>query len=259
MQILILVALMTFVAAASGFVGSFALSKRMTLVADAFSHVALPGLGLAFLINANPLYGGILALLLGAIVIWVIQEKSKLPVENIVGIIFIFSLALGALLTPQGDLIEALFGGAVAVSMSELAISIALASLIILIMYFVKERLALVELSPEISKSLKIKSGFYNFLFLIIFALTVILGLKFLGVLLMGALIIIPSAIAKLFSWSQNSDIVLSQAFAILSVNAGLAVNSFYNTPLGPTIAIVCFALFVIGFSIRLAANYVIK
>jgi zinc transport system permease protein len=253
MQELLLIALMTFVAAASGLVGSFALNKRMTLVADAFSHVALPGLGLALLIHANPLYGGIIALLLGAAFIWLLQEKSHLPTENVVGMIFIFSLALGALLTPKEDLIDALFGGPGIVGMSEFAISIIAASLIMLALYRMKEKLTLIELSPEISKTMKVNASVYNFLFLLLFSLTVILGLKFLGVLLMGALIIIPSAIAKLFSWSQNSDILLSMLAAVIAANTGLIASMGLATPLGPTIAIACFVLFVLGLILKMA------
>ena len=258
-ELLMLAVLMIFVAAASGFVGTFALQKRMSLVGDAFSHVALPGFGLAILIHANPLYGGILAMILGAIIIWALQEKSRLPVDNVVGIIFITSLALGALLTPQSDLVEALFGGATSVTLTELAISVLLATIVILVMYAMKERLTLMGLSQEISKSLKIPKSFYNFLYLLFFSLTVVLGLKFLGVMLMGALIIIPASISKLFSWNQKSDIILSQVFAIACVLSGLAISTLYSSPLGPTIVMVCFTLFIIGLASKQVLSFVCK
>ncbi len=246
-----LIVLMSFVAAASGIVGSFALHRRMSLVADAFSHVALPGIGLAFLAHSNPLYGGIIAILLGAIIIWFLEERSQLPTENIVGIIFIFSLALGAILTPEGEILEALFGGTPVIGTFEFAISILLSFIVIVTMLIIRNKLTLISLSPEIAQSIGIKKSLYNFIFLIVFSLAVILGLKFLGILLMGALIIIPAAISKIFSWNQKSDMILSQVFAIVSVNGGLWISHSYRLPLGPTIALVCFGLFIVGLVVK--------
>ncbi len=243
--------LMSIVAIAAGFIGSFVLHKRMSLVADAFTHIALPGIGLALIVNANPLYGGIVALILGTIIVWTIEEKSELPTENIVGIIFIFSLALGALLTPEKELLETLFGGVESISSQEFIVSSLLAIVSIVAIWLIKERITLISLSEEISKSLKIKKSLYNFIFLAIFSLTVILGLKFLGILLMGALIIIPAAISKLISWNQKSDIILSIVFAVISVNIGFIFNKLYALKLGPSIAITCFIFFIITFFIE--------
>jgi len=251
MENLYLPILMTIVAATAGFIGSFSLHKRMSLVADAFSHIALPGIGIALLINVNPLYGGIAALLIGTIIVWELEEKSHLPTENVVGIIFIFALALGAILTPEKDLIETLFGGMQKIEQNEFLISFTLAFLSIFIMWFIKERITIISLSLEISQSLKINKKLYNFIFLAIFSMTVILGLKFLGILLMGALIIIPAAIGKIFAWNQKSDIFLSQLFAIISVNVGLLLHKYYNLPLGPTITIICFGMFILGLGIK--------
>lgn len=243
--------MMTCVAAASGLVGSFALHRRMSLVADAFSHIALPGIGLALLFHVNPLYGGIAALSLGALLIWALEEKTQLPTENIVGIIFITALAAGALLTPQEEILEALFGGLQTISFTEAAISIALGLFAILAIIAMRDRLMLLAISSEISSSMHIKRGVWNLFFLSIFSLTVILGLKFLGILLMGALIIIPAAIAKMFSWNQRSDMVLSSLIAVLAVNSGYGVARMFGFDLGPTIALTCSGMFAVGLLIR--------
>ena len=242
---------MTCVAAASGLVGSFALHRRMSLVADAFSHIALPGIGLALLFHVNPLYGGIAALSFGAVLIWALEERTQLPTENIVGIIFITALAAGALLTPEGEILEALFGGSQTVSLTEFYVSTGLGLFTIGAMIKMKDRLMLLAISPEISSSMHIKRGVWNFFFLAIFSLTVILGLKFLGILLMGALIIIPAAIAKMFSWNQQSDMILSSIFAIIAVNGGYGLTQFIGLQLGPTIVLTCSGIFAIGLLVR--------
>jgi zinc transport system permease protein len=97
-------------AVAAGLVGSFGLMKRMLLAGDVISHVALPGLGLAFLLKINPLIGAATTLFMGTLLIWHLQKKTGLATENIIGVVFAASLGIGAAVTPNDDIIEALFG-----------------------------------------------------------------------------------------------------------------------------------------------------
>jgi hypothetical protein len=89
-------------AATAGLVGSFALMKRITLAGDAISHIALPGLGLALLLKVQPVLGGAVTLLAGALLIWRLQQRTSLATETAIGVIFTASLAVGALVTQRG-------------------------------------------------------------------------------------------------------------------------------------------------------------
>src|ERR1019366_740449 len=82
---------------ASGSVGSFVLLRRMALVGDALSHVALPGIALALAYHLDPFWGVIATLLAAAIVVWWLESKSNLPTEALVGLLFTASLAIGIL------------------------------------------------------------------------------------------------------------------------------------------------------------------
>src|SRR3990167_3917418 len=95
-----------FVGVAAGYLGSFMVLRRMALVGDALSHVALPGVALALLFNLNPFLGAIAFLGVTVIGIWIIEYRSSLSLDTIVGVFFTASLALGALLTPEHELIE---------------------------------------------------------------------------------------------------------------------------------------------------------
>jgi manganese/iron transport system permease protein len=92
-------------AAAAGLVGCFAVMRRMTLASDARSHVALPGIGLALLLHVNPVLGGFVALLLGTLLVWALEHKTRVPTETIVGVVFSAALALGSLLTSGEELV----------------------------------------------------------------------------------------------------------------------------------------------------------
>ncbi|HMA45271.1 MAG TPA: metal ABC transporter permease, partial [Gemmatimonadales bacterium] len=99
-------------AAAAGLVGCFAVMRRMTLASDAISHVALPGIGIALVLRINPLVGGVAALVIGTILVWGLEHRTKLPTEAVIGVVFSAALAIGSMLTSGEELIEALFGAA---------------------------------------------------------------------------------------------------------------------------------------------------
>lgn len=238
-------------ALASGMVGVFALMRRMSLAADAMSHIALPGLGLAFLYKINPLIGGATTLLIGALIIWRIEGKTKIPTETIIGVIFSLSLALGSLVTPEEDLIEALFGGIGGFSTMSFAITILLTLGIIAAIFAFKNKWILQMTSSDLARVTGLKNNQLSLYFLLIFALTVILGLKFLGALLMGSLIIIPAAAAKNFAWNIDSMLIAGALTAAISVLVGFLISQAYNVALGPTIIILASFIFFISLLLR--------
>jgi ABC-type Mn2+/Zn2+ transport system permease subunit len=91
-------------AVAAGLVGCFAVMRRMTLAADAFAHVALPGIGLALVLGFHPLTGALAALLAGGLLIWAIEGKTQLSTEAITGVVFSVALAIGSLTTSGEEL-----------------------------------------------------------------------------------------------------------------------------------------------------------
>lgn len=232
---------------AAGMVGVFALMRRMSLAADAMSHIALPGLGLAFLYKINPLIGGAATLLVGALIIWKIEGKTKIPTETIIGVIFSMSLALGSLITPQADLIEALFGGIGNMSIIGFTITILISLGIIAAVLALKNKFILQMISPDLASVSGLKSKRLNLYFLLIFAVTVILGLKFLGALLMGSLIIIPAAAAKNASWNINSMLVIAILAGAVSVIGGFILAPYYNLAMGPTTIVLASLIFLIS------------
>ena len=83
---------------AAGYIGSLMVLKRMALVGDAMSHVALPGLALGILFGFQPFLGAFAFLFVAAVVTWYLEEATKLSVESIVGVLFVLALAIGILL-----------------------------------------------------------------------------------------------------------------------------------------------------------------
>ncbi len=237
-------------AAVAGLVGGFALMRRMTLAGDVISHIALPGLGLALLFEFNPLLGGAATLFLGTILIWQLQKKTGLATETTIGVIFAASVAIGTLVTPEEDLIDALFGGFLKLNFMEFAIGLVAVILIAVFISRFKNRLVLGLFSPDLAISTGINLSRMNLYFLLIFSLTVILGLQFLGAILVGALIIIPAATARNLTHDLKKFLWFSALVSIVSVLIGYSASAYLNLDLGPSIisvASVMFGLTLIG------------
>jgi len=247
--------LMLLTALAAGLVGSFALMKRMSLAGDVISHIALPGLGLALLFQINPLIGAAAALLIGTILIWHLQKGGTLTTDVAIGVIFTGALAIGTLVTPSEDLIEALFGGIQSLDLLWFGLGILAVLLIVWFTFTFRHQLVLSLFSPELAAVSGVNVSRLNLYFLLIFSLTVLLGLQALGALLVGALIIIPAAIGRQLTHTLTAFLVTSSAASVMSVGIGFLLARFYphftighatlNLTPGPAIISVATILFV--------------
>jgi len=245
---LILIIVGAFVGAAAGFLGSFMVLKRMALVGDALSHVALPGIAVALMFNISPILGAFVALFIAIIGVWYFEKTSHIYPEALVGIFFTTSLALGVLITPEPDLLEALFGNIEKVQLTEAVIAIIISLLIILLTKIISKQLMLGIISQELTKSLKIPINKINFVYLLLVGTIVALGVKFVGTLLTGALVIIPAASAKNLSSGLKSYYYLSIIFGIVSAVGGVFLAALFHVPSGPMVILAGITIFVISY-----------
>ena len=242
---------------AAGLIGSFTLMKRMSLAGDVVSHIALPGLGLALLLGFNPLIGAAGALFLGTLLIWNLQERSTLTTDVAIGVIFTAALAIGTVLTPSEDLIEALFGGFQSLDAIWFVAGVAAVAAIVGFVIVFRHQLVLSLFSPELAAATGVNVSRLNLYFLLIFSLTVLLGVRFLGALLVGALIIVPAAIGRQLTHTLTAFLFTSALASVLSVGLGLTISLIYphitvghvtlNLALGPAIIGVATLLFVLS------------
>jgi ABC-type Mn2+/Zn2+ transport system permease subunit len=234
-------------AATAGLVGAFALMKRMTLAGDVISHVALPGIGLALLFSLNPVLGGAATLLLGTVLIWHLEKRTGLATETTIGVIFAASLAIGALLTPSEELIEALFGGFGTLTISGFFFYAVLAALVVGFLLRYRNQLVVNIFSPELARTSGINTNQLNLLYLLAFSVTVILGLQFLGALLVGSLIIVPAAAARQLTHQLKTFLIVSTGMSIASVIFGFLIAAAFELDKGPVVVTVASALFALS------------
>ncbi len=238
-------------AAAAGLVGCFAVMRRMTLASDAISHVALPGIGVALAFGVHPLLGGLVMLFLGTLLIWGIEHRTHMSTETVIGVVFSTALAAGSLLASGEDLIEALFGGPRTLGTWEIALGLTGALAVVAFVLTQRNRLVVSLVSSDMARTAGIDVDRLDLLFLLAFALTVALGLRYLGVLLMGSLIIIPAATAKHLARTLNGMLTTAVAVAVASTVLGGVVAGQLHRPTGPMIISVAAACFFLGLLIR--------
>jgi ABC-type Mn2+/Zn2+ transport system permease subunit len=240
-------ALSSTMALAAGLIGCFAVMRRMALAGDALSHVALPGIGVALALHIHPLFGAVAMLLFAGLLIWAIEDRSHLALETIIGVVFSGALAIGSLMTSGEDLIDALFGGAGMVSLAEIVFGVLTAAAVTIFVVWQRHALIVTLVSPDIARTIGIDVKRLNLLYLEMFALTVALGLRYLGVLLMGSLIIIPAATAKRVSRNLTQMLVIASVLAILVTIVGTLAASHFQRPTGPFIVTIAAGVFFLS------------
>jgi len=240
-----------FIGGAAGYLGSLMLTKRMALVGDALGHVALPGMGLALLLGLDVSLGAFVFLLLGIFLIWLLEIKTSLPTEALVGVIFVASLAVGFLIVPELELLEALFGDISKVSFGTAAVSAVLSVAIFLVIGRIYPKMILAGISSDLAKSEGINVKRQNFVYLLLIALMVALGVKIVGSLLVGALVIIPAATARNLSKTLKGYYMGSIIFGVLSCLFGSLLFKFTGLPAGPVIILTSTFFFLVSLILK--------
>lgn len=238
-------------AVAAGLVGSFAVMRRMSLASDALSHVALPGIGIALALHLHPVVGAIAALVLGALLVWGLERRTGISTETVVGVVFSLALAVGSLLATGEELVDALLGSPGTLEPWEVGLGLAGAAAISAFVLVERHRLVLSLVSSDLARTSGIGVARLELLYLLAFSLTVALGLRYLGVLLMGSLAIIPAAAAKNLARSLGQMLGLSVTVAVASTLVGEVIASRSGRPPGAIIIIVAATLFLVSLPLR--------
>lgn len=237
--------------ATSGYIGSFMVLKRMSLVGDALSHVALPGIAIALVFGVNPMIGAIVALFFAAFGIWYLEEHSEIYPDALVGVFFTASLALGLLITPEVELLEALFGNIDSIGLLDGILTVVGAAIIFVAAFMVSKKLLLTIVSKDLAKSQGINVKRVDLIYLLLVSSVVALGVKFLGTLLTGAMVILPAVTAKNLARDIESFQILSMVLGVFATIAGIMIARNYDLASGPVIVLTAVALFILSYLFR--------
>jgi len=238
-------------------IGVFLVVRRLSLMADALSHITLSGLAagillqknLSFFQPINPMYMGMFFSVIGSLFIEQLRKAYRFYQELAIPIILSAGIGLGVVLISIAngfnvDLFSYLFGSVVAITRSDLW-TVSIVGLIVLlsIVFLYKELFAL-SFDEEYAEISGIKKRFVNLVFSILVALTIAISMRIVGILLVSALITLPVAAALRISRSFFHTFWISILFAQLAVLGGMVLSFYLNWAPGGTI--VLFAVLIL-------------
>lgn len=235
------------VGAASGAVGAFIILRRMALVGDALSHVALPGIALSLAYDLDPFWGVLVFLLAAAVIVWWLEGKTSLPADALVGLLFTASLAVGILTIPNAEILESLFGVFPVFTPFVFLAVMAVTVILIFFTFFFSRKMLTAVIFPEMAR-IKSNKRIDDLILFLIFAFTVAIGIKLVGTLLMGALTIIPASIAKNLARGFKAYMALSAVLGALVAVVGVGLAKYYGFLPGPTIVLLGIFIFFLSF-----------
>ena len=241
-------------------VGTYVVLRGMAFFGDALAHAILPGVAIGYLVGGGargPLFWwGLLAAVISAVGIGTISKKAKINEDTAIGIVFASMFALGIALISSVrnytvDLAHFLFGDVLGVSNQDLLLIAVFSGLIVLtVMIFYKEFLVL-SFDPLLAETLRLPARTLEYLLLVLIAVTIIVSLQTVGVALMVAMLVTPSASAFLLTRRLPYMMLLGAVFASLSGVIGLYISFYASIASGAAIVLTCTAFFILAWLFR--------
>jgi len=236
--------------------GVFVFIKRMSFFSDGIAHSAILGLALAFLFNFNIILSALATGITFSLLVYFLERKTKIHADTLIGLVFVSSLSLGLILMSlkagyQPELLNFLVGNILTISDFDFILTIIFSILILIFFLFQFFKLVLILLDPVEAKLRKLNVNFYELLFYLILGISIILGIKIVGVILITAFLILPPAISSLIANSFKSFYILSIIFSLINVFLGFLISNLYNFPLGASIVISSSCIFFLLFLVK--------
>ncbi len=235
-------------------VGSYLMVQRLALLGDAISHSVLPGLAIAFILNANIFIGAFIAGIISTLLINVIRTYSRIKEDAAMGIVFSAFFALGVTLITlvqkdnKIDLNHFLFGNILGVTIEDVRDTFIIAIIILTVVVLIYKELLFYTFDPLGAEAAGLPVNKLNLGLMALIALTIVASLKAVGVILVLSLLITPAATAYLLVEQLHKVMFLGVGIGIFSSISGMYLSYFYNLPSGPAIVLVTFGLFMLAF-----------
>ncbi|EHL31810.1 metal ABC transporter permease [Legionella drancourtii] len=236
-----------FIGGVSGYLGSLMLSKRMALVAGPLGHLTLPGIAIALLYGFSIALGAFPFVLLGIVFIWLLELRTKLPMEALTAVVFASGIAVAFLFLPIEQAQSALIGDITKISYLETVVSGSVALFLFFIIKLIYPKMVLINISEDLAQSEGINVKKYNFIYLTLIAIVVAIGVQMVGGLLTAALVSIPPASARNVSRNLTQYSLISILVGVVASCIGILLFKFTGLPSGPLIILASTFIFLIS------------
>ena len=233
-------------------IGTFLVAKRYSLIADSLAHVSLAGVAAVVLLGLNPILGALAVAAVGAFAIEKLRAGKHVTGEVALAMFLSSGLAVAVVLIGLNtrvniDLMSFLFGSITTVSAQDVWIICGLATLIIGAVGVLYRQLAYTSFDEEQAQASGLRVHLLNQALILLAAATVVLSLRIVGGLLIGALTVIPVAAAAQVARSFRQTMFFAVGFGLLAVIAGLLASFYLDLAAGGTIVLTALILFLLA------------
>lgn len=245
-----------FIAIACALLGVFLILRKDAMIGHGLAHVTFAGVALGLFLNVMPLALALVVAVGASLIIMKLKVKAGLHGDTAIAIFSSVGFASGIMLATLShsfnvDLFSFLFGEILAIETSEVLFSILLAVVVVLLVFLNYHKFMYMTFDRESAKASGIRVDRLDSLLTVLTAVTVVLGMKVVGLLLVSALMVIPAAAGLQIASSFKQAIVISTCVSILSVVLGLMLAFLFDLPASGSIVLFSFFAFGMLFLFR--------
>jgi zinc transport system permease protein len=243
-----------FIALCCSLLGVFLVLRRFSLIGDGLAHVSFGVIGLSLLLQTHPVYFSIPLVMLASLWILQLTERAKIHGDAAIGLTSALGVATGVMLASVAggfnvDLFSYLFGNILVITPGEVMLSVVLSFTVLLVVVLLFHDLFAITFEEEYASTLGIRTGRINMILVLCTALTVVLGIRVVGVMLVSSLIIFPAVTALQVASGFKTAILVAAVSSIVSVWLGILLSFVFDLPTGATIVFVNFGWFAAAYA----------
>ena len=229
------------VALCSSLLGVSLVLKRYSMIGDGLSHVGFGALAVAAALNAAPLAVAIPVVIVAAVLLLRIQGNSRIKGDAAIALVSTSSLAVGVMVISMTtgmntDVYNYMFGSILAMSAGDVRLSVALAVIVLALYVFFYHKIFAITFDETFAQATGVKADLYNTLIAILTAVTIVLGMRMMGALLISSLIIFPALTSMRVCRTFKSVIINSAVISVVCLVIGITVSYVWATPAGASV-----------------------
>ena len=224
--------------------------KRYSMIGDGLSHVSFGALAIAVALGVTPLWFSIPVVILAAFLLLRVADNPRWNSDAAIAAMSASSLAIGILVISRTtgmttDVDNYMFGSVLAMSKADVALSVILCLAVLVLFILFYHKLFAVTFDESFSRATGLKVERYNTLLAILTALTIVLGMRMMGAMLISSLIIFPALTAMRLFKSFRGVVVCAAATSVACFCLGLTISFAFSTPVGATVVAADLAVFL--------------
>lgn len=239
------------VALCSALLGVSLVLKRYSMIGDGLSHVGFGALAIAAAANAAPLAVAVPVVILAAVLLLRIRSSSRIKGDAAIALISTSSLAVGVMVISMTtgmntDVYNYMFGSILAMSEEDVRISVALAIAVLALFVFFYQKIFAITFDETFARATGVRTDLYNTLIAVLTAVTIVLGMRMMGALLISSLIIFPALTSMRVCRTFRSVIINSAVIAVVCLVIGITVSYVWATPAGASVVMTNIAALIL-------------